>query len=74
MKKIIILISLFIILVSSCKTLNVTVPDNLRSMLVKNMKEEKFLKRSNRYLTAGFGLFPTCKASGIFLSTVAVFV
>ena len=41
MKKIIILISLSILLVSSCQTLNISVPDRLRSMLIKNMKEDR---------------------------------
>ena len=54
MKKIIILISLFIILVSSCKTLNVTVPDNLRSMLVKNMKEDRSLNPLYREFRAAW--------------------
>ena len=41
MKKILVLISLTILLISSCQTLNIIVPSNLRSKLVKNMDEDR---------------------------------
>ena len=41
MKKIIVLIYLTILLISSCQTLNVVVPNKLKTMLVKNMEEDR---------------------------------
>ncbi|WP_300712309.1 family 10 glycosylhydrolase [uncultured Brachyspira sp.] len=41
MKKIIIIISLAILLISSCNTLNIIVPNNIRKILAKNINEDR---------------------------------
>ncbi|WP_300370643.1 family 10 glycosylhydrolase, partial [Brachyspira sp.] len=41
MKKIIITISLTILLISSCQTLNIIIPNNVRKMLAKNINEDR---------------------------------
>lgn len=41
MKKIIIIISINIVLILSCQTLNIIIPDNARTMLVKTMNEDR---------------------------------
>lgn len=50
MKKIIIIISINIVLILSCQTLNIIIPDNARTMLVKTMDED----RSNNHLYREF--------------------
>ncbi|MEI0526822.1 family 10 glycosylhydrolase [Brachyspira murdochii] len=54
MKKIIILISLTILLITSCQTVNISVPDKLKTMLIKNMEEDRSLNPLYREFRAAW--------------------
>ena len=54
MKKIIVLISLTVLLISSCQTVNISLPDKFRTMLIKNMEEDKSLNPLYREFRAAW--------------------